>query len=68
MWNIIGLKFQSNINQSLFDIMLAAYIVNADERNENNTLIKRILKIDLDYDSKNYEDFKQFNFNLTVLI
>ena len=47
--------------------MLAAYIVNADERNENNTLIKRILKIDLDYDSKNYEDFKQFNFNLTVL-
>ena len=38
-----------------------------DERNENNTLIKRILKIDLDYDSKNYEDFKQFNFNLTVL-
>ena len=67
LWNIIGLKFQSNINQSLFDIMLAAYIVNADERNENNTLIKRILKIDLDYDSKNYEDFKQFNFNLTVL-
>ena len=67
LWNIIGLKFQSNINQSLFDIMLAAYIVNADERNENNTLIKRILKIDLDYDSKNYEDFKQFNFNLTAL-
>ena len=67
LWNIIGLKFQSNINQSLFDIMLAAYIVNADERNGNNTLIKRILKIDLDYDSKNYEDFKQFNFNLTVL-
>ena len=67
LWNITGLKFQSNINQNLFDIMLAAYIVNADERNENNTLIKRILKIDLDYDSKNYEDFKQFNFNLTVL-
>lgn len=67
LWNIMGLKFQSNINQSLFDIMLAAYIVNADERNENNTLIKRILKIDLDYNSKNYEDFKQFNFNLTVL-
>ena len=67
LWNIIGLKFQTNINQSLFDIMLAAYIVNADERNENNTLIKRILKIDLDYNSKNYEDFKQFNFNLTVL-
>ena len=67
LWSIIGLKFQSNINQSLFDIMLAAYIVNADERNENNTLIKRILKIDLDYDLKNHEDFKQFNFNLTVL-
>ena len=30
-------------------------------------MIKKILKIDLDYDSKNYEDFKQFNFNLTVL-
>ena len=67
LWNIIGLKFQSNINKSLFDIMLAAYIVNADERNENNTLIKRILKIDLDYNSKNYEEFEQFNFNLTVL-
>jgi DNA polymerase-1 len=67
LWSIIGLKFQSNINQSLFDIMLAAYIVNADERNENNTLIKRILKIDLDFDSKNQEDFKQFNFNLTAL-
>ena len=67
LWNIIGLKFQSNINKSLFAIMLAAYIVNADERNENNTLIKRILKIDLDYNSKNYEEFEQFNFNLTVL-
>ncbi len=67
LWKILNLDFDFNINQNLFDVLLAAYIVNPDDRNNNNVLIKRILNIDLDPNTKSIEELDRYVSNLTVL-
>jgi len=66
-WKILNLDFDFNINQNLFDVLLASYIVNPDDRNDNNLLIKRILNIDLDSNIKHLEELDRYISNVTVL-
>ena len=51
----------------MFDLMLAAYLTNPDERNEYNILTKRILNIDLYSDEKNYDQNDVYLSNVVVL-
>ena len=67
LWKVIDFKFKSIINPNMFDIMLAAYIINPDERNNHDVLIKRILNIDLYSNQTNYEEHDDYLSNLTVL-
>ena len=46
-WRTIGLNLDEFVPQNMFDIMLAAYLANSDERNEQHILINKILNIDL---------------------
>ncbi|MBH76495.1 MAG: DNA polymerase I [Flavobacteriales bacterium] len=46
-WRTIGLNLDEFVPQNMFDIMLAAYLANSDERNEQYILINKILNIDL---------------------
>ena len=66
-WNTIGMKFDSIVNPNMFDLMLAAYISNPDERNSHEILIKRILNIDLYIDQKNYHSKDEYLSNLVIL-
>ena len=63
----INFKFDYNISQNMFDLMLAAYLTNPDERNEYNILTKRILNIDLYSDEKNYDENDAYLSNVVVL-
>ena len=67
LWKVLGFNFESIVNPNMFDLMLAAYIVNPDERNSHNILIKRILHIDVQPDQKNYEEQDSYLSNLVVL-
>ena len=51
-WRTIGLNLDEFVPQNMFDIMLASYLANSDERNEQHILINKILNIDLLKDEK----------------
>ena len=54
-WRTIGLNLDEFVPQNMFDIMLASYLANSDERNEQHILINKILNIDLLKDEKTFD-------------
>ena len=67
-WRTIGLNLDGFVPQNMFDIMLAAYLANSDERNEQHILINKILNIDILKDENTLDKFGDDHIsNLVVL-
>ena len=67
-WRTIGLNLDEFVPQNMFDIMLAAYLANSDERNEQHILINKILNIDILKDENTLDKFGDDHIsNLVVL-
>jgi len=67
IFKIIDTQLDYTIYQNAFDIMLAAYLSNPDERNQHDILIRRILNIELSSEEKNYKKTDDYLSNLVVL-
>ena len=67
IFKILETQLDLTIYQNAFDIMLAAYLSNPDERNQHEILIKRILNIELYSEDKNYKTEVGYLSNLVVL-